>query len=230
MTRDRCALSVIATGRNDSFGARDFVDRLNHLLTSLEQAATSLSGRSLELIVVDWNVVPDRPPLRDVLAAPSQVALRVVEVPPEIHRRMVGAPADSSMRPPRRTWVSCAHAADEFSSSIRMYACETTCFASAFAHRWAITHSFAVDRYDFRNEDGRGVAPASTDVTPFVAMVRHGESQLDRIDPHVDPGLTAESLAADAPAPRRGRLFGDLGTARRAPGPFPARCAHECRR
>jgi hypothetical protein len=60
------ALSIVVTGRNDNYGG-DFNERF---LTALQFNYASVAERGIacEIVFVEWNPVPDRPYLADVLA------------------------------------------------------------------------------------------------------------------------------------------------------------------
>ena len=200
------ALSVITSGRNDDFGARDFVGRLNGLVASLDRAAMTVRRRSVEVVVVDWNVVADRSPLRDALVAPEYVSLRVVEVPPELHERAVG---DSGRRFHE---FAAKNVGVVRARSGRVLVVNADVLVRPDLLRFCVRaplgdHAFVrADRYDFRAEDGRGDSSGWPTVEPFVARVRHGPSPLDHIALAVDPA----ALRRDWPRSRR--LRGELGS------------------
>ena len=81
-------LSVVAASRNDGHGL--------HLLSRMQVFIDGLAdqvqrfGREIELILVDWNPPPDRPPLSEVLTSPAVegFSVRVITVPSEIHRKV----------------------------------------------------------------------------------------------------------------------------------------------
>lgn len=81
-------LSVVATARNDDHGG-NLLGRMQLFVDSL-LAQCREHGLAAELILVEWNPVPDRPRLAQALSwshvdAPGRV--RIVEVPPAVHRR-----------------------------------------------------------------------------------------------------------------------------------------------
>jgi len=206
MRRDDPALSVVTSGRNDAFGARDFVRLLSRLVASLDRAAITLPRRSLEVVVVDWNVAPDRPPLRDALVAPGHVSLRVVEVPPEIHEREVG---DSGRQFHE---YAAKNVGVVRARSGRVLVVNADVLVRSDLVRFCVRaplgdHAFVrADRYDVRAEDVLGAGSGSGELTPFVAYVRHGPSPLDAIVAPVDPGLPRSRW------PRSRRLRGELGS------------------
>jgi hypothetical protein len=82
------ALSIVVTSRNDDHGG-NMLGRMQIFVTGLlEQCRRhQLDG---ELILVEWNPPPDRPRLADALSWPKEPGpcrVRIIEVPPETHRR-----------------------------------------------------------------------------------------------------------------------------------------------
>lgn len=81
-------LSVVVTSRNDDHGG-DMTRRMNIFIDGLVSQSRAF-GIPAELIMVEWNPPPDRPPLAEALAWPAErggVDLRVITVPPELHAR-----------------------------------------------------------------------------------------------------------------------------------------------
>jgi hypothetical protein len=87
-------LSIVATARNDDHGG-NLLGRMQLFVSGwIEQARRF--GIASELIIVEWNPPEERPRLKDVLKWPSDLgpcSVRVIEVPPELHRRYVHAEA-----------------------------------------------------------------------------------------------------------------------------------------
>ena len=81
-------LSVVVVSRNDDHGG-NLLQRMQLFVTGwLEQAKRH--ALSSELVIVEWNPLPDRPRLAQVLEWPKDngpCTVRIIEVPPEIHRR-----------------------------------------------------------------------------------------------------------------------------------------------
>jgi hypothetical protein len=81
-------LSVVVTARNDDHGG-NLLGRMQIFVAGwIEQARRY--GIPSELIVVEWNPLPDRPRLIDVLRWPDDTGpcdVRFIEVPPELHAR-----------------------------------------------------------------------------------------------------------------------------------------------
>ena len=81
-------LSVVAVSRNDDHGG-DLLRRMQLFVSGwLEQCRRH--RLPAELVLVEWNPPADRPPLAKALAWPADTGpcdVRIVTVPPEIHRR-----------------------------------------------------------------------------------------------------------------------------------------------
>ncbi len=87
-------LSLVATARNDDHGG-NFLRRMQ-AFTSGWIAQTNRYQLSSELILVNWNPVPDRPRLRDALSWPERpqyCEVRFIEVPGDLHRQYTHAGA-----------------------------------------------------------------------------------------------------------------------------------------
>jgi len=84
-------LSVVVASRNDSHGG-DPLARLQALVNSFA-AQCCRFGLDAELVVVEWNPPPERPRLRDAVRVPEDgaLAVRFVEVPPELHATLPSA-------------------------------------------------------------------------------------------------------------------------------------------
>jgi hypothetical protein len=77
-------LSVIVAARNDNYGG-DFIGRLKRFAESLARASRAYPDL-FELIVVEWNPPPDRPPLSEAIDWSDIANVRIIVVPPELHR------------------------------------------------------------------------------------------------------------------------------------------------
>ncbi|HLH97805.1 MAG TPA: hypothetical protein VKW08_22060 [Xanthobacteraceae bacterium] len=80
-------LSVVATSRNDNHGG-DLLKRMQLFVSCLAEQAER-HELPVELIMVEWNPPPERPPLRQALRWPARsdfFVARIVTVPTEIHR------------------------------------------------------------------------------------------------------------------------------------------------
>jgi hypothetical protein len=85
---DSPTLSIVATSRNDDHGG-NLLGRMELFVSGLSQQARR-HRLDAELIVVEWNPPPDRPRLAQALSWPTEAgpcAVRIIEVPPELHRR-----------------------------------------------------------------------------------------------------------------------------------------------
>jgi hypothetical protein len=81
-------ISIVTTSRNDDHG-QNLMRRMQFFVTGWLEQAKRYSISS-ELIIVEWNPLPDRPKLAQALKWPQDLgpcAVRFIEVPPEIHQR-----------------------------------------------------------------------------------------------------------------------------------------------
>jgi hypothetical protein len=82
-------LSVVATSRNDDHGG-GLLRRMQHFVNGLAEQARR-HRLSIELILVEWNPPPDRPPLADALRWPeprTNCVIRIITVPSALHIRL----------------------------------------------------------------------------------------------------------------------------------------------
>jgi hypothetical protein len=81
-------LTVVAASRNDGHGLH-LLPRMQVFIEGLADQVERF-GREVELILVDWNPPPDRPPLSKVLTAPpvEGFSVRVITVPPQVHSQL----------------------------------------------------------------------------------------------------------------------------------------------
>ena len=81
-------LSVVVVSRNDDHGG-NLLQRMQLFVSGwLEQSKRH--NLSSELVIVEWNPLPDRPRLAEVLSWPDgngPCTVRIIEVPPEIHQQ-----------------------------------------------------------------------------------------------------------------------------------------------
>ncbi|HLK11863.1 MAG TPA: hypothetical protein VKW76_10815 [Candidatus Binatia bacterium] len=85
-------VSFVVGSRNDDHGGnpRRRTELFLHALAALARRA----GLAAELIVVEWNPPPDRPPLREALTWPTEpgpLVIRVITVPAAVHARVGNA-------------------------------------------------------------------------------------------------------------------------------------------
>jgi hypothetical protein len=79
-------VSVVAVSRNDDHGG-DMRGRMQHFVNGFI-AQCCRHGLETELILVEWNPPPNRPPLEDSLHWPADFGpakVRIVTVPPAVH-------------------------------------------------------------------------------------------------------------------------------------------------
>ena len=70
-------------GRNDNYGV-DFTSRINAFVRSLDYQLEGHRG-IVELIVVEWNPLDDRPRLKEILPSVSNMEMRIITVSKTIH-------------------------------------------------------------------------------------------------------------------------------------------------
>jgi hypothetical protein len=86
MSDERPYLSVVAAARNDDHGG-NLLRRLGIFVNALE-AQFQRFGLPTELILVEWNPPPGRPPLIEAIpwpAADGAARVRIITVPAEVH-------------------------------------------------------------------------------------------------------------------------------------------------
>ena len=83
-------LSVVIVGRNDDYGV-NFLDRINTFIRSLDYQVRNYPNL-IELVVVEWNPLADRAPLKDVLVKTNNLDIKIITVPAEVHDK-IGHPS-----------------------------------------------------------------------------------------------------------------------------------------
>ena len=83
-------LSVVIVGRNDDYGV-NFLDRINTFIRSLDYQVRNYPDL-IELVVVEWNPLVDRAPLKDVLVKTNNLDIKIITVPAEVHDK-IGHPS-----------------------------------------------------------------------------------------------------------------------------------------
>lgn len=81
-------LTIVVTARNDNHGG-DFLRRMQLFVSNLLTQANQMTF-SLELLVVEWNSIPDQPSLSQQLAWPTDnkhCMIRFIEVLPHYHHQ-----------------------------------------------------------------------------------------------------------------------------------------------
>uniref|UniRef100_A0A7S1NFM9 Uncharacterized protein n=1 Tax=Eutreptiella gymnastica TaxID=73025 RepID=A0A7S1NFM9_9EUGL len=83
-------LSVVLSTRNDVYGGRSSLERLQRQADNLRLLSACYDVR-VEHVIVEWNPPPGRPLLRDALQAPphAHYTARIITVPPAIHNRTI---------------------------------------------------------------------------------------------------------------------------------------------
>jgi hypothetical protein len=76
-------ISVVVIGRNDDYGV-NFMSRINTFVKSLDWQMRA-DPDLLEIVVVEWNPLPERDRLQVALTRTENLCLRVITVSPEIH-------------------------------------------------------------------------------------------------------------------------------------------------
>ena len=76
-------ISVVIVGRNDNYGV-NFLSRINTFVRSLDHQVRNYPNL-VELVVVEWNPLDDRPGLKDALVPVNNLDLRIITVPPDVH-------------------------------------------------------------------------------------------------------------------------------------------------
>ena len=152
-------LSIVVVSRNDDHGG-NLMHRMQLFVTSwLEQARRH--NLDSELVIVEWNPLPDRPRLAHALKWPKDngpCAVRIIEVPPEMHRRfkysdklpvfqMIGK--NVGIRRARSRFILATNIDILFSDEIMDF----------FASRQLMSgHMYRVDRHDVPSEIPAGVS------------------------------------------------------------------------
>jgi hypothetical protein len=77
-------ISIVIVGRNDNYGV-NFLERINTFVKHLDRQ-TSKFNNIFELIIVEWNPLPDKPRLKDVLIRAKNFSTRIITVPENLHK------------------------------------------------------------------------------------------------------------------------------------------------
>lgn len=78
-------LSIVITGRNDDYGV-NFLDRITSFIKSLDHQVRNWPNL-IEIVVVEWNPLKDKPRLSEVLPKTSNTIVRIITVDSEIHEK-----------------------------------------------------------------------------------------------------------------------------------------------
>ena len=88
MSSDAPYLSVVVTARNDNHGG-NLLGRMQLFVNGLLEQCRR-HDLPAELILVEWNPPPERPRLAEALSWPTEAspcAVRIIEVPAQVHNR-----------------------------------------------------------------------------------------------------------------------------------------------
>src|SRR5687767_3830661 len=83
-------LSIVVTARNDNYGG-DFNERLQNSIYWIS-AVVEENKLPAELIIVDYNPVPENPPLAQMFKWPEgrrYLTIRLIHVPSETHKNLI---------------------------------------------------------------------------------------------------------------------------------------------
>ncbi len=158
---NRPYLSVVTVSRNDDHGG-NLLGRMGLFVGWLAEQCRR-QGLECELIVVEWNPPPDRPRLAEALRWPQEATpcrIRVVTVPPEIHRRFLhsdGLPLfqmiakNAGIRRARGRFVLATNIDILFSEELMAHLARRPLVAGRF---------YRVDRYDVPRDVPADAVPA----------------------------------------------------------------------
>jgi hypothetical protein len=78
-------LSIVMATRVDRYGGQESIQRMQNVLNLLDFNLRSLSV-ALELIIVEYNPIPNAKAIADVIQIPENVsAVRIIQVPASVH-------------------------------------------------------------------------------------------------------------------------------------------------
>ncbi len=146
-------LSIVIAARNDNYGG-DFTERLQ-LAINVHLTYMARFNMDAELLIVEWNPPPERPPLVEALRWPDDLPagrVRIIRVPSEVHARVPNPKnmpmfeymaKNAGLRRARGRFVLVTNADVLFSAALYRQLAVGTLDEGAF---------YRADRYDF---DGR---------------------------------------------------------------------------
>ncbi len=218
MPDEQVYLSIVVAARNDDHGG-NFKARMQAFLNALI-AQCSRHALDAELIVVEWNPPPGRPPLAQAFEWPADTAplrIRFIEVPPEIHARYRHAEAlplyqmiakNVGIRRARGEFILATNIDIIFSEELMRFLAE---------RRLEKGKMYRVDRYDAAS----GV-PVDGSIEDRLAYCESHSIRVNTRDGTF--GLTGDGLRAlaehDVAEPESGIRFGNgFRPAEGAPGP-----------
>jgi predicted O-methyltransferase YrrM len=180
-------LSVVIVGRNDDYGV-NFLERLNTFVRSLDHQVQNYSDL-IELVVVEWNPLDDRAPLKDVIVNTNNLNLRIITVPPKIHAT-IGHPSpvlefygkNVGIRRARGEFVLTTNPDILFSNQLIDWLSQRQLRLDSY---------YRTDRHDFHGE-GIGQVPVE-ELIPF-ACSKTFVSHIDMGSANVDAPVILEDL------------------------------------
>jgi hypothetical protein len=146
-------LSVVVTARNDDHGG-NLLRRMQTFVNAWI-CQSNRHGLRSELIVVEWNPPPNRPPLREALTWPADLGactVRFIEVPAHIHLRYTYAEVlplyqmiakNVGIRKSRAPFVLATNIDILFSDELVRYFAE---------HQLSAGRMYRIDRYDVASD------------------------------------------------------------------------------
>lgn len=202
MTGTEPYLSIVATSRNDDHGG-NLAARTQCFVDTLA-AHCARFDLSAELVLVEWNPPPDRPPLAATIrwpTAPSPLAVRILTVPSAVHHRYDHAAVlplfqmkakNAGIRRARGRFVLATNVDIVLSPPLA---------AHIAAHKLQPDRLYRVERHD--------VAPAPpADATP-AAMLDHCTGHIVRINRR-ETSIDLRSGEENRVYPLRHRVLGHL--------------------
>ena len=149
-------ISIVITGRNDDYGV-NFLERINTFVRHLDRQTVKHQDL-FELIVVEYNPLPDRAPMKDVLYSSKNFETRIITVPEKLHKTAgMTAPVlefwgkNAGIRRARCDYVLVSNPdiifSDEMINALAEKNLDDTCV-------------YRTDRYDYR---GEGIEQESLD-------------------------------------------------------------------
>lgn len=146
-------LSVVATARNDNHGG-NMLRRMQIFVNGLIEQARRYQVET-ELIIVEWNPLPDKPRLAEALSwaiQDSPCTVRIIEVPPEIHQRLKYSQSLPLFQMIAKN-VGIRRAKGEFVLATNIDLLFSDALFEFLASRKLQPHkSYRVDRYDVRSQ------------------------------------------------------------------------------
>jgi hypothetical protein len=200
-------LSLVATARNDDHGG-NLLGRMQAFLDGWIAQARRFSIPS-ELILVEWNPPPDRPRLAQALRwpdAPSPCQVRILEIPPELHRRYAHAAKlplyqmiakNAGIRRARGEFILATNVDILFSSELASF------FAERNLERGLM---YRIDRHDAMSD-----VPVDRPIEEQLAWCRSHLLRVNRREGTFHVGADGRPVLTDGDvaAPGSGVLFGE---------------------